>query len=521
MGLAAERFANTNANFSTVTFNVTDGFITIVPIDVTVTITGHTGTFDYDGTAHRVTGYAAVASSDLYDVAKDFTFIGLSKAERTDVGTTVMGLEAARFKNQNSNFSTVVFNVTDGWLTIVPSDAVITTAPRSKDKLVYTGKEQELILAGSVNGGTLLYAISKDAETEPAAESYSTAVPTASEIGNYYIWYKVKGDSNHNGISPASFKITLAGDGWITVSGNISQSDGSPISEGALVILMQGDTVVDEITADKDGSYYFTVPAGVYNIVVNSGDVTVTNIVDGHEDTVHDLIAPDAATVSVLDVSASDKSIVVGGLDSEANAIRIKEGIPADKKVTVKMTVNSVNATATTGSQEISGQTQDMTMEYFDMKVEKTVDSVTTSLDETQTVLEIVMPCSYTNKRELTVLSSVGSGVQTLTESDSKAAGTYRVDKQSGLIYVYSDRITTYAIGYKPYYSVKSEMSLGSFSGNVSVKLTKDTTGETFELNNVSLSNISFSGIPKGTYSMTITWTDGAENTITTPFIIK
>ena len=88
-------------------------------------------------------------------------------------------------------------------------------------------------------------------------------------------------------------------------------------------------------------------------------------------------------------------------------------------------------------------------------------------------------------------------------------------------MYIYTDYITTYALGYKPYYSVKSDLTLGSFEGNVSVRLTKDSTGEVFELNDVPVDNISFAGIPKGTYTMDISWTDGAENTLTLPFTIN
>ena len=106
------------------------------------------------------------------------------------------------------------------------------------------------------------------------------------------------------------------------------------------------------------------------------------------------------------------------------------------------------------------------------------------------------------------------------TRSNSREAGTNRVDSNAGLVYIYTDQINTYALSYKPYYSVKSDLTLGSFTGNVDVRLTKN--GETiYALNDVSFDNVSFRGIPKGTYSMTITWTDGAENTLTTPFVIK
>ena len=102
-----------------------------------------------------------------------------------------MNLSADKFKNTNTNFANVTFNVTDGFLTVNPVDAVITTAPHAKSELIYNGFEQELIAAGAADGGTLYYALGDDAKTAPADESYTTAIPTATQIGNYYIWYMV------------------------------------------------------------------------------------------------------------------------------------------------------------------------------------------------------------------------------------------------------------------------------------------------------------------------------------------
>ena len=521
MGMKPEHFENTNNNFADVTFIVTDGYVRIDPIDVTVTITGSSDTAVYDGTAHAVSGYEATADSDLYDVTKDFTFTGTAHAEQTDAGTASMGLKPEQFGNLNPNFADVTFTVTDGYQTITRADAVITTAPRAKDKLVYTGSEQQLIMPGSVTGGTLYYALGADGSTAPAESDYSTQIPTASQVGNYYIWYKVIADANHNSIAPASMKITLAEPEWMTIKGEITFGDGSAAADDVTVTLMSGNTVVDTIDTDANGGYYFTVPAGIYNIVVTSGDITQTVMVDITEGTVRDITLSEGNTKSVLDVVSSDKSIVVGGLDKEAASVRSSEGLSYDRSVTVKMTVATVSAGATTASAAISDYAQDRYLEYYDMKVEKTVDSVTTTLSETQNVLEVAIPFSYTAKRELAVYRCDGRDVQELTESSTGAADTYRIDYEAGLVYIYSNRVQTYAISYKPYYRVNSLLALGSFGGSVSVKLTKDTTGVTYELNNVSLQNISFTGVPKGTYTMTVTWKDGAENTLTLPFVIK
>ena len=51
---------NTNQNFSNVTFNITDGELTVKPLEnVTVTITEHSNSDEivYDGEEHTVTGY--------------------------------------------------------------------------------------------------------------------------------------------------------------------------------------------------------------------------------------------------------------------------------------------------------------------------------------------------------------------------------------------------------------------------------------------------------------------------------
>ena len=83
MGLAEDQFTNDNPNFATVTFNVTDGWQKIDPIDATVTITGHHNTTDYDGAAHSVSGYDVEISEPLYKES-DFTFSGTAEAGRTD-----------------------------------------------------------------------------------------------------------------------------------------------------------------------------------------------------------------------------------------------------------------------------------------------------------------------------------------------------------------------------------------------------------------------------------------------------
>ena len=138
MGLNADQFANTNGNFENVTFNVTDGWLKIDPVEteVTVTITGHTGSHTYDGNEKTVTGYDVSIDNELY-TENDFTFTGTAEAKGTNAGTYPMGLTADQFVNTNGNFTNVTFNVTDGWLKIDSRPVTLTSGSAER---VYNGK---------------------------------------------------------------------------------------------------------------------------------------------------------------------------------------------------------------------------------------------------------------------------------------------------------------------------------------------------------------------------------------------
>ena len=87
--------------------------------EVVVTITEHSGTFEYDGTEKTVSGYDFSASNELYKNT-DFEFAGNDSVSATNVGTYDMELKSEDFKNTNGNFSKVTFVVVDGQLTITP-----------------------------------------------------------------------------------------------------------------------------------------------------------------------------------------------------------------------------------------------------------------------------------------------------------------------------------------------------------------------------------------------------------------
>ena len=250
MGLAAEQFENRNTNFANVTFVVTDGYQTIDPIDVTVTVTGATNATTYDGEEHAVSGYTATADSALYNVESDFTFTGTAEASRTDAGTTSMGLAAEQFANTNSNFATVSFMVNDGYQTVTPKAVTVKADDASKTY----GEDDPALTAtvsGLVGGDTVDYTVTRDSGENVGEYTITSAGETAQ--GNYTVSYET-----------GTFTITAA-EMTVAAEGYTGTYDAD--AHGITVTTPDGATV----TYSTDGENYSeTAPT-----FMNAGEYTV------------------------------------------------------------------------------------------------------------------------------------------------------------------------------------------------------------------------------------------------------
>lgn len=145
------------------------------------------------------------------------------------------------------------------------------TAPTAMDGLIYSGSAQALVNAGSTAHGKLLYSLSKDG-------AYSETIPTGTDAGEYTVWYKVAGDSNHTDTQPASVTVTVAPKtvtATVTVSGDSLTYTGDPLKPG--VIVKDGDTVISP--EEYDVSYRDNVNAGTATVTVRNkagGNYTVS-----------------------------------------------------------------------------------------------------------------------------------------------------------------------------------------------------------------------------------------------------
>ena len=145
------------------------------------------------------------------------------------------------------------------------------TAPAAIDGLTYSGSAQALVRAGSTAHGKLLYSLSKDG-------TYSETIPTGTDAGEYTVWYKVEGDSNHKDSQPGSVTATIAPKtvtATVTVGGGSLTYTGDPLKPN--VIVKDGDTVISP--DEYDVSYKDNVNVGTATAIIKNksgGNYTVS-----------------------------------------------------------------------------------------------------------------------------------------------------------------------------------------------------------------------------------------------------
>lgn len=83
----------------------------------------------------------------------------------------------------------------------------VVTAPVAK-KIEYDGKAHPLVKAGSTTAGTMYYGIEEN-YFGYSKINYSAEIPTASEIGDYKVYYKVEGDYTVEATTPQYFTVSI------------------------------------------------------------------------------------------------------------------------------------------------------------------------------------------------------------------------------------------------------------------------------------------------------------------------
>ena len=168
------------------------------PVMLTVTISSKSLTsptielnpshFVYNGQAKEPT--VTVKDGEMVVPASEYT---VSYSNNVNVGTATVTIK----DNPGGNYvvsTTATFQIYD------PNTGFV--APVGISGLIYNGKAQELVLAGTGVGGVMKYSLDD--------KNYSTLIPTATDAGNYKVYYKVVNEENNVERNTGSVKVTIS-----------------------------------------------------------------------------------------------------------------------------------------------------------------------------------------------------------------------------------------------------------------------------------------------------------------------
>lgn len=158
---------------------------------------------------------------------------------------------------------------------VVPSlpAATITSIPVPKTGLVYTGAVMTLANAGAASGGTLQYSLDNS--------YFSTSIPTATDAGEYTVYFKAVGDASHSDSQLMSINVTI---GKAAPTFTAAKAATNLVYNGTDQVLVTGGTVNGGLLEYSYEGFFYSpnLPVGkdageyqVYQRVV--GDVNHTD----------------------------------------------------------------------------------------------------------------------------------------------------------------------------------------------------------------------------------------------------
>lgn len=211
---------------------------------------------------YSVTPTGTITYDEAYHTALtiNVTAPATRKVEYSSDGGTTWSETNPTFKNVSETPCTVNWRITSklyapetgsAQLIINKADSSLTTAPTKVDDFIYDGDAHELVNAGTVDGGTLMYSLD--------GGEYVASLPSQTNAGSYEVSYKVVGDDNHKDIDPVSLGTVV-------------------ISKADSVVTSAPEKVAD-FTADGESHALLTegtVTGGTLKYSVNGGEFSAT-----------------------------------------------------------------------------------------------------------------------------------------------------------------------------------------------------------------------------------------------------
>ena len=165
------------------------GELTVEPKVVSIAW-GEQTVFVYNGSEQIPT---ATAEGLLEGDNCELTVTGAAK-NAGNYTATVTGLSNLNYKMRASD--------TKQDFEILKADPTMIKAPVAVENLVYSGKAQTLVTAGDAKNGVMVYKLEGE-------DSYTDVLPSATEVGEYTVFFMVQGNENHNDLKAQTLTATI------------------------------------------------------------------------------------------------------------------------------------------------------------------------------------------------------------------------------------------------------------------------------------------------------------------------
>ena len=431
-----------------------------------------------------------------------------------------------RFVYDKTNYN----QVEDGNFTTIIAKANPTLVAPTAKELTYTGSLLELIYAGSVNAGTLVYSLD--------GENYKEELPQATNAGSYTVYYKVNGNDNYNDIAAKTFKVTIAKATYDMSL--IEMADKEVVYNGT----EQGITITGELPEGVTVSYSgLGINVGTYTIVATfTGDALN-----------YEAISNMSATLTIKKASLTGVTVngYTGTIDGNShNIVLNKNAIAVDGSEVVwqfsqdgihyvsEISVSNVKESGTYYYKATAINHEDATGTFVVVISEKIATTIEVtnldSLSKTYDGNEIQDPIIHTNSNgEITITYSV-DGINYVSDKPVDAniykikveiaeTAQYTLASQEFTITISKKEltITGIVVSDKPYDSttnatVSNYGELVGVIGSDEVEMNIANTTANFAskdaANNilVTITGYELTGVDKNNYSLVDTWTGNA-----------
>lgn len=258
------------------------------------------------------------------------------------------------------------------------------------------------------------------------------------------------------------------------ISGKIA-TESDEVIANASIELKKGNTVLYSTTTDANGEYKLTdVVSGEYNLVATYGKKVISKFISinnqlGEKISDVNITFSNKDISSVVDVKGNETpAIVVGGLDeevlkygseitSDSDALKLTMNVETKKEADIPKDAAAIKSLV---------EAFNKNLEFFDMNVLKKLNESEDNLTELNTVLQIIIPYDTKEKKNAVVFRKHGEFetialkklvTRPILSSDYEDGSYYLGD---GFIVIYTNKFSTYAIGYDKTITVPSTPSI-------------------------------------------------------------